>query len=76
LVAGSGGPALRLAETSGTSVAGIDRLEEGIATATRLAQGRGLSGRAEFVQADAGGRLPFADQSFNATADRAFSPGL
>jgi SAM-dependent methyltransferase len=63
---GSGGPALRLAETSGTSVVGIDRLEEGITTATRLAHERGLSGRAEFVQADAGGRLPFADQSFNA----------
>lgn len=63
---GSGGPALRLAETSGTSVVGIDRLNEGITTATRLALERGLSERAEFVQADAGGRLPFADQRFSA----------
>jgi ubiquinone/menaquinone biosynthesis C-methylase UbiE len=63
---GSGGPALRLAETSGTSVVGIDRLDEGITTATRLAQERGLSERAEFVQADAGSRLPFADQTFGA----------
>jgi ubiquinone/menaquinone biosynthesis C-methylase UbiE len=63
---GSGGPGLRLAETSGTSVVGIDRLNAGITTATRLAQERGLSERAEFVQADAGGRLPFADHSFGA----------
>lgn len=63
---GSGGPGLRLAETSETSVVGIDRLNEGIVTATRLAQERGLSERAEFVQADAGDRLPFADQSFGA----------
>jgi cyclopropane fatty-acyl-phospholipid synthase-like methyltransferase len=63
---GSGGPALRLAERSGTSVVGIDRLDEGITTATRLAQERGLSERADFVQADAASRLPFADQSFGA----------
>ena len=34
---GSGGPALRLAELTGAEVVGIDLLEEGIATATRLA---------------------------------------
>jgi len=63
---GSGGPALRLAETSGASVVGIDRLDEGITTASRLAQERGLSDRVEFVQADAGASLPFTDQSFGA----------
>jgi len=63
---GSGGPAMRLAETTGTSVAGIDRLDEGVTTATRLAQERGLAERSEFVKADAGSRLPFADQSFGA----------
>jgi len=63
---GSGGPALRLAETTAASVVGIDQLEEGITTATRLAKERELSDRAEFVQADAGGSLPFADQRFDA----------
>jgi cyclopropane fatty-acyl-phospholipid synthase-like methyltransferase len=63
---GSGGPALRLAETKGTSVVGIDLLEEGITTATRLAQERGLDDRARFTRVDAGGRLPFDDQSFDA----------
>jgi SAM-dependent methyltransferase len=63
---GSGGPVLRLAEMSGARVVGIDRLAEGITTATRLARERGLNDRAEFVRTDAGGRLPFADQTFSA----------
>lgn len=63
---GAGGPALRLAEITGTSVVGIDLLEEGITTATRLAQERGLDNRARFIQVDAGGRLPFDEQSFDA----------
>ena len=61
-----GGPALRLAETKGTSVVGIDLLEEGIATATRLADERALNDRARFIRVDAGARLPFDDQSFDA----------
>jgi cyclopropane fatty-acyl-phospholipid synthase-like methyltransferase len=63
---GSGGPALRLAETTGASVVGIDVLPEAVATATRLAEERGLDDRATFVQVDAGGRLPFEDASFDA----------
>lgn len=63
---GSGGPALRLAESTGASVVGIDLVEEGIATATRLAEERGLADRVRFVRADAGGPLPFADGSFDA----------
>jgi SAM-dependent methyltransferase len=63
---GSGGPALRLAETTGALVVGIDLLEEGITTATRVAKERELDDRARFTQADAGGRLPFDDQSFTA----------
>lgn len=63
---GSGGPALRLADIKGTSVVGVDLLEEGIATATRLAEERGLDNRARFVRVDAGARLPFADQSYDA----------
>jgi ubiquinone/menaquinone biosynthesis C-methylase UbiE len=63
---GAGGPALRLAETSGAKVVGLDQLDEGITTAIRLAHEGGLSDRLEFVQADAGSRLPFADQTFDA----------
>jgi ubiquinone/menaquinone biosynthesis C-methylase UbiE len=63
---GSGGPALRLAEITGTSVVGIDLLEEGIGTATRLAEERGLDDRARFERVDAGARLPFDDHSFDA----------
>ncbi|HEX4520080.1 MAG TPA: methyltransferase domain-containing protein [Gaiellaceae bacterium] len=63
---GSGGPALRLAETTSARIVGIDRLKEGTATATRLAEERGLADRAEFMQVDAGRRLPFADQGFDA----------
>jgi cyclopropane fatty-acyl-phospholipid synthase-like methyltransferase len=63
---GSGGPALRLAETVGASVLGVDLLVEGIATATQLAQERGLDDRASFARLDAGGRLPFDEASFDA----------
>jgi ubiquinone/menaquinone biosynthesis C-methylase UbiE len=63
---GSGGPALHLSQTTGASVLGVDVLEEGIAAATALARTRGLHDRASFVRIDAGERLPFADESFDA----------
>lgn len=63
---GSGGPALRLAERTGASVVGIDLEEDGISTATRLAEERGLADRARFVRTDASGPLPFAGESFDA----------
>jgi SAM-dependent methyltransferase len=63
---GSGGPALRLAEITCAHVVGIDLLEEGIATATRLAKERGIDDRARFSRVDAGERLPFDDRSFDA----------
>jgi SAM-dependent methyltransferase len=63
---GSGGPALRLAEITGANVVGVDVLEEGVATATRLAEERGLADRVRFVRVDARGRLPFAAESFDA----------
>jgi SAM-dependent methyltransferase len=63
---GSGGPALRLAERTGARVTGIDLVEEGIVTASRLAEERGLADRARFVRADAGGPLPFADETYDA----------
>ena len=62
---GAGGPALRLAERTGADVVGVDVLEEGIATATQLAEERGLADRARFVRADAGGPLPFEAGSFD-----------
>lgn len=65
---GSGGPALRLAERTGADVVGIDLLEEGIATATRLAEERELGDRVRFVRTDAGARLPFTDGSFDAVS--------
>jgi len=63
---GAGGPTLRLAEARSVSVVGIDILAEGIATATELAQERGLGERATFLRVDAGGQLPFEEGSFDA----------
>ena len=63
---GAGGPTLRLAEARSVSVVGIDILAEGIATATELAQERGLGERATFLRVDAAGQLPFEEGSFDA----------
>jgi ubiquinone/menaquinone biosynthesis C-methylase UbiE len=63
---GSGRPALHLAETTGATVVGVDVLEEGIAAGTAQAQARGLREKAMFVKADAGERLPFEDETFDA----------
>jgi cyclopropane fatty-acyl-phospholipid synthase-like methyltransferase len=63
---GAGGPALRIAASTGCSVVGIDVHEQAIRTASALAAQRELADRAEFRAADAGGRLPFADASFDA----------
>ena len=63
---GAGGPALRLAETIGVSVVGVDILAEAIATASQLAEERRLGDRATFVQIDAGTKLPFEAGSFDA----------
>src|SRR5450755_1916310 len=63
---GAGGPALRIAATTGCSVVGIDVHEQAVTTATSLALQRGLAERAEFRCTDATGRLPFSDASFDA----------
>jgi len=63
---GSGGPALHMAESTRCSVVGIDLHEAGIAQAQRQAAERGLNERARFRVADASGRLPFEDASFDA----------
>jgi ubiquinone/menaquinone biosynthesis C-methylase UbiE len=63
---GAGGPALRMAAATGCSIVGIDVHEQAVETAGSLAGQRGLAERAEFRVADASGRLPFPDASFDA----------
>ena len=63
---GAGGPALRIAASSGCSVVGIDVHEQAVTTASSLAAQRGLAERAEFRSTDATGPLPFSDASFDA----------
>jgi ubiquinone/menaquinone biosynthesis C-methylase UbiE len=63
---GAGGPALRIAATTGCSVVGLDVHEQAVTTASLLAAQRGLSVRAEFRSINAAGPLPFSDASFDA----------
>lgn len=66
IASGGGAPALRLAERRGCQVTGIDRSADAVATASRRATERDLSGRVRFEAADATARLPFADATFDA----------
>jgi 2-polyprenyl-3-methyl-5-hydroxy-6-metoxy-1,4-benzoquinol methylase len=63
---GAGGPALRIAATTGCAVLGVDIHEQAISTAGSLATQRGLSALAQFRLVDAGQHLPFPDASFDA----------
>jgi cyclopropane fatty-acyl-phospholipid synthase-like methyltransferase len=63
---GAGGPALRIATTTGCSVVGLDVHEQAVAAASSLAAQRGLAGRAEFRSTDATAPLPFSGESFDA----------
>jgi len=63
---GSGGPTLRIAETTGCKVTGIDLHADAIEVARRDAERRGLTARASFQAVDATRRLPFDDASFDA----------
>jgi len=63
---GAGGPALRIAATTGCSVAGIDVHEQAITNASLLAARWGLLERAEFRVTDATRSLPFSDATFDA----------
>ena len=65
IACGSGGPTLRIARLTGATVLGIDRHEDGIRTAREQARQAGLAERATFEAVDAGGRLPFPDESFD-----------
>jgi 2-polyprenyl-3-methyl-5-hydroxy-6-metoxy-1,4-benzoquinol methylase len=63
---GSGGPVLRIADTTGCSVVGVDVHEQAITTANSLAAQRGLTERAEFQIADATTQIRLPDASFDA----------
>lgn len=63
---GSGGPALRIAQNTGCSIAGVDLHEKAIATAKSLASQRHLTDRTDFRVVNASGQLPFPDESFEA----------
>lgn len=62
---GAGGPAVRLAETSGCRVTGIEPNEVGVEVARELAEAAGIAGRASFDRGDAR-RLPYPDDHFDA----------
>ncbi|MCA8929796.1 MAG: methyltransferase domain-containing protein [Alphaproteobacteria bacterium] len=61
---GLGGPALRLAETRGCQVTGVDLVQTNVETALTRAEARGLADQVGFRQGDAQD-LPFADDSFD-----------
>lgn len=63
---GAGGPALRIAATTGCSVVGIDIHDRGVSTACALSLQRGLNKTAKFHVLDAAQQLPFPDASFDA----------
>ena len=63
---GSGGPTLRIAETTGCRVDGIDIHGDAVQTAQSTAKDRGLASRATFHQADVSAGLPFEDETFDA----------
>jgi SAM-dependent methyltransferase len=63
---GAGGCAVYLARMTNAEVTGIDINENGIRNAQRLAELTASGARLHFEQADAGARLPFADESFDA----------
>src|SRR2546427_5079241 len=63
---GAGGPALRIAATTGCSVVGIDVHEQAVTTASSLSAQCGLARRARFWFLDAAGPLPFFYPSFYA----------
>lgn len=63
---GSGGPALRMAASTGCSVVGIDLHDRAISIAKSIASQRQLYERAEFHVMNAAEQLPFPDSSFDA----------
>lgn len=66
IACGSGGPLLRIAERTTTTVVGVDIHAEGINAGRRRAEAHQLSDRASFEVVDASGVLPFPDHAFDA----------
>lgn len=66
VASGSGGPARYVAEQTKCYVTGIDANENGVETATQSMSGSSVSDRIKFTVADANGRLPFEDDTFDA----------
>src|SRR5512134_222825 len=66
VASGSGGPALFLARTTGCRVTGVDANENGVATASGMADRAGMAEQVRFTVADATARLPFEDGAFDA----------
>jgi len=66
VASGSGGPSLYLAQTTGCRVTGIDANENGVATATEMAENSEQRERVTFKVVNATSELPFADNSFDA----------
>lgn len=63
---GSGGVTCRMAVETGATCVGIDLNARGIEAAVARAAGQGLATRVSFQALDAGNRLPFPDESFDA----------
>lgn len=63
---GSGGVTCRMAIETGARCVGVDINAHGIEAARRRAEEQGLSSRVSFRIVDAGHRLPFPDESFDA----------
>lgn len=66
IACGAGGPALRVARITGCAVHGVDIHEGGIAAARAAAVEGGLRERAVFDCIDAGTKLPFGSNCFDA----------
>jgi SAM-dependent methyltransferase len=63
---GSGRYALRIVEELSCNVIGLDINAHGILTANELARSKNLTPLVRFEQCDVSGKLPFADDSFDA----------
>ncbi|WP_119389263.1 class I SAM-dependent methyltransferase [Taklimakanibacter lacteus] len=66
IACGSGKPTLRIAQKTGCHVSGLDLHSEAIASAKANARELGYEGRTKFYEGNAGERLSFAAQSFDA----------
>src|SRR5579863_6931379 len=63
---GSGRYALRIAESVGCGITGLDVNGSGISNSNQLARSQGLAARARFEQCDVAQGLSFPDNSFDA----------